>query len=38
MPVQSERLTEWRGHFQHLLAGTPKVMPYETIAGPDRTE
>ena len=26
-------LTEWRGHFIHLLAGTPKVAPYETIAG-----
>jgi heme-degrading monooxygenase HmoA len=31
---QSALLTEWRGHFIHLLEGTPKVMPYETIAGP----
>ena len=31
---QGELLTEWRSHFYHLLAGTPKVMPYETIAGP----
>ena len=27
-------LTEWRSHFYHLLDGSPKVMPYETIAGP----
>jgi len=32
--LQTELLTEWRGHFAHLLAGAPKVMPYETIAGP----
>jgi heme-degrading monooxygenase HmoA len=32
---QSELLTEWRSHFYHLLEGTPKVMPYETIAGPE---
>ena len=32
---QTELLTEWRSHFAHLLAGAPKVMPYETIAGPD---
>lgn len=24
-------LEEWRGHFYHLLAGPPKVRPYETI-------
>jgi heme-degrading monooxygenase HmoA len=29
-----ELLTEWRSHFYHLLAGPPKVTPYETIAGP----
>jgi heme-degrading monooxygenase HmoA len=34
---QSELLTEWHGHFYHLLAGPPKVMPYATIAGPDGT-
>ena len=28
-------LTEWRSHFYHLLDGPPKVMPYETIAGPE---
>ena len=33
--LQTELLTEWRSHFAHLLAGAPKVMPYETIAGPD---
>jgi quinol monooxygenase YgiN len=27
-------LAEWRGHFAHLLAGPPKVTPYEIIAGP----
>jgi len=32
---QAELLAEWRGHFAHLLAGAPKVMPYQTIAGPD---
>jgi heme-degrading monooxygenase HmoA len=32
---QVELLTEWRSHFIHLLAGAPKVMPYETIAGPE---
>jgi heme-degrading monooxygenase HmoA len=32
---QSELLTEWRSHFYHLLEGIPKVMPYETIAGPE---
>ena len=32
---QTELLAEWRGHFSHLLAGAPKVMPYETIAGAD---
>ena len=32
---QTALLTEWRSHFSHLLAGPPKVMPYETIAGPD---
>lgn len=26
-------LAEWRGHFAHLLAGPPKVTPYEIIAG-----
>jgi heme-degrading monooxygenase HmoA len=31
---QPELLAEWRSHFAHLLAGTPKVMPYQTIAGP----
>src|SRR3954454_16455136 len=31
---QSELLAEWRGHFLHLLAGAPRVMPYQTIAGP----
>ena len=31
---QTELLAEWRGHFAHLLAGAPKVMPYQTIAGP----
>jgi heme-degrading monooxygenase HmoA len=35
---QSELLSEWRSHFYHLLAGTPKVMPYETIAGPALNE
>ena len=33
---QTELLAEWRSHFSHLLAGTPKVMPYQTIAGPER--
>jgi heme-degrading monooxygenase HmoA len=28
-------LNEWRSHFYHLLQGAPKVMPYETIAGPE---
>jgi heme-degrading monooxygenase HmoA len=32
---QSELLTEWRSHFYHLLEGAPKVMPYQTIAGPE---
>ena len=32
---QGELLTEWRSHFYHLLEGTPKVMPYGTIAGPE---
>jgi len=31
---QSDLLREWRGHFYHLLAEPPKVMPYEVIAGP----
>lgn len=31
---QTALLTEWRSHFSHLLAGPPKVMPYQTIAGP----
>jgi heme-degrading monooxygenase HmoA len=34
---QSELLSEWRSHFYHLLAEPPKVMPYETIAGPGAT-
>jgi heme-degrading monooxygenase HmoA len=34
---QSELLSEWRSHFYHLLAETPKVTPYETIAGPGAT-
>ena|SRR5437667_9816855 len=33
--LRTDLLTEWRGHFSHLLAETPKVTPYETIAGPD---
>ena len=31
---QGELLSEWHGHFYHLLAGPPKVMPYEAVAGP----
>ena len=35
---QSELLSEWRSHFYHLLAETPKATPYETIAGPGTTQ
>ena len=34
---QSALLSEWRSHFIHLLACLPKVMPYQTIAGPGAT-
>jgi heme-degrading monooxygenase HmoA len=29
-------LNEWRSHFYHLLAGAPKVMPYQAIDCGDR--
>lgn len=31
---RTELLAEWRSHFAHLLSAPPKVMPYQTIAGP----
>ena len=30
---ESPLLAEWRSHFYHLLAGTPKVTHYQVIAG-----
>ncbi len=31
---QGPLLAEWRGHFYHLLDGTPKVTHYDPISGP----
>jgi heme-degrading monooxygenase HmoA len=31
---QSPLLAEWRGHFYHLLEGTPTVTHYEPFVGP----